>query len=47
MELKENGYVREDFVEIPSQFAVRGSVMDIYLTSYSSPVRALNISIKK
>ena len=39
MELKENGYVREDFVEIPGQFAVRGSVMDIYLTSYSSPVR--------
>ena len=44
MELKENGYVREDFVEIPGQFAVRGSVMDIYLTSYSSPVRVESVS---
>ena len=34
-----SGYVREDFVSLPGQYALRGSVLDIFLTSGKSPVR--------
>ena len=33
------GYVREDFVSLPGQFALRGSIMDIFLTSGKEPIR--------
>ena len=31
--INKSGYVREDFVSIHGQYAIRGSVMDIFLTS--------------
>ena len=33
------GYTREDFVSLPGQYSLRGSVLDIYLTSGNDPVR--------
>ena len=33
------GYTREDFVSFPGQYSLRGSVLDIYLTSGNDPVR--------
>ena len=33
------GYVREDFVSEPGQYALRGSIMDIFLTSGKNPIR--------
>jgi transcription-repair coupling factor (superfamily II helicase) len=34
-----NGYTRTDMVESPSQFSVRGSVVDIFPVNFSLPVR--------
>ncbi len=34
-----NGYTREDFVSLPGHYALRGSVMDIFLTSGTEPIR--------
>ena len=34
-----DGYTKEDFVESPGQFAIRGSVMDLFLTSNPEPIR--------
>ena len=34
-----SGYVREDFASIHGQYAIRGSVMDIFLTSGKEPIR--------
>ena len=38
-EITEYGYVREDFVSEPGQYALRGSIMDIFLTSGKNPIR--------
>ena len=38
-ELTDYGYVREDFVSEPGQYALRGSIMDIFLTSGKNPIR--------
>ena len=38
-EITEYGYKREDFVAQPGQFAIRGSIMDIFLTSGKDPIR--------
>ena len=35
----EMGYVREDFVSLPGQYAIRGSILDIFLTSGKEPIR--------
>ena len=37
--LLQSGYTKEPFVSLPGQFAVRGSVMDIFLTSNKDPIR--------
>ena len=37
--LLQGGYTKEAFVALPGQFAVRGSVMDIFLTSNKDPIR--------
>ncbi len=37
--LLQSGYTKEPFVALPGQFAVRGSVMDIFLTSNKDPIR--------
>ena len=37
--ITKSGYVREDFVSIHGQYAIRGSVMDIFLTSGKEPIR--------
>ena len=38
-EITDYGYVREDFVSEPGQYALRGSIMDIFLTSGKNPIR--------
>ena len=38
-ELVRDGYLREDFVTEPGQYALRGSVMDVFLTSANKPTR--------
>ena len=38
-EITNYGYVREDFVTEPGQYALRGSIMDIFLTSGKNPIR--------
>ena len=38
-EITNYGYVREDFVSEPGQYALRGSIMDIFLTSGKNPIR--------
>ncbi len=38
-EITRDGYLREDFVTQPGQYALRGSVMDIFLTSAYKPIR--------
>ena len=38
-EIIEIGYVREDFVSLPGQYAIRGSILDIFLTSGKEPIR--------
>ena len=37
--LGERGFVREDFVSAPGQFAIRGSIIDIFSYSNSNPYR--------
>ena len=37
--LENNGYSRSDFVSIPGEYALRGSILDIFLTSGKEPVR--------
>ena len=38
-EIIDYGYVKKDFVTEPGHFALRGSVMDIFLTSSKKPIR--------
>ena len=38
-EITDYGYIREDFVSEPGQYALRGSIMDIFLTSGKNPIR--------
>ena len=38
-EITLNGYTREDFVSVHGHYALRGSVMDIFLTSGKEPIR--------
>jgi transcription-repair coupling factor (superfamily II helicase) len=38
-EITDYGYIREDFVSEPGQYALRGSIMDIFLTSRKNPIR--------
>ena len=38
-EIGDYGYVREDFVSEPGQYALRGSILDIFLTSGKNPIR--------
>ena len=38
-EITLNNYEREDFVSQPGQYALRGSILDIFLTSSKEPVR--------
>ena len=38
-EIENYGYMREDFVSEPGQYALRGAIMDIFLTSGKKPIR--------
>ena len=37
--LTKNGYSREDFVSVPGEYALRGSILDVFLTSKENPIR--------
>ena len=37
--LSNNGYVRSDFASIPGEYALRGSILDVFLTSEKDPIR--------
>jgi len=37
--LEQNGYIRDDYTEIPGQYAARGSVVDIFCPHLPDPVR--------
>ncbi len=37
--LADNGYSRSDFVSVPGEYALRGSILDIFLTSREEPIR--------
>ena len=37
--LIQNGYTKSDFVSIPGEYALRGSILDIFLTSSADPIR--------
>ena len=37
--LSNNGYTRSDFASIPGEYALRGSILDIFLTSEKDPIR--------
>ena len=37
--LIQNGYTKSDFVSIPGEYALRGSILDIFLTSRNDPIR--------
>ena len=37
--LSNNGYSRSDFASIPGEYALRGSILDIFLTSGKDPIR--------
>lgn len=38
-DLQALGYTREDYTEVPGQYAVRGSVVDVFVPGQSHPVR--------
>jgi len=37
--LSNNGYSKSDFVSVPGEYALRGSILDIFLTSEKEPIR--------
>jgi len=37
--LENDGYSRSDFVSIPGEYALRGSILDIFVTSRKEPIR--------
>ena len=37
--LEQNGYTRDDYAEVPGQYAARGSVVDVFCPQLDSPLR--------